>query len=60
MTYTEKIDLLEQKMMMFNHHDPLRIQHLMKVHRFAQMIGRLENWTRILSLSRSAPLWFMI
>ena len=43
MTYTEKIDLLEQKMMMFNHHDPMRIQHLMKVHRFAQMIGRMEK-----------------
>ena len=43
MTDMEKIDLLEQKMMMFNHHDPMRIQHLMKVHRFAQMIGRMEQ-----------------
>ena len=43
MTDMEKIDLLEQKMMMFNHHDPMRIQHLMKVHRFAQMIGRMEK-----------------
>lgn len=43
MTDMEKIDLLEQKMMMFNPHDPMRIQHLMKVHRFAQMIGRMEK-----------------
>lgn len=43
MTDMEKIDLLEQKMMMFNQHDPMRIQHLMKVHRFAQMIGRMEK-----------------
>ena len=43
MTDMEKIDLLEQKMMMFDHHDPMRIQHLMKVHRFAQMIGRMEK-----------------
>ena len=43
MTDMEKIDLLEQKMMMFNHHDPMRIQHLVKVHRFAQMIGRMEK-----------------
>ena len=43
MTDMEKIDLLEQKMMMFNHQDPMRIQHLMKVHRFAQMIGRMEK-----------------
>ena len=43
MTDMEKIDLLEEKMMLFNRHDPMRIQHLMKVHRFAQMIGRMEN-----------------
>lgn len=34
----EKIDLLEQKMILFYQHDPMRIQHLVKVHRFAQMI----------------------
>lgn len=39
----EKIDLLEEKMMLFNRHDPMRIHHLMKVHRFAQMIGRMEH-----------------
>lgn len=39
----EKIDLLEQKMILFYQHDPMRIQHLVKVHRFAQMIGRMEH-----------------
>lgn len=39
----EKIDLLEQKMLLFHQHDPMRIQHLVKVHRFAQMIGRMEH-----------------
>ena len=48
MTDMEKIDLLEQKMMMFIHHDPMRIQHLMKVHRFAQMIGRMDMDHQIL------------
>lgn len=43
MNYTELIDLLEVKMMEFNQQDPMRIQHLMKVHRFAQMIGHMEN-----------------
>lgn len=43
MTDMEKIDLLEQKMMVFNRHDPMRIQHLMKVHRFVQMIGCMEK-----------------
>lgn len=37
------IDRLEQRMMDFNRGDPMRIQHLMKVHRFAQMIGHLEG-----------------
>lgn len=39
----KKIDLLEQKMILFNRCDPLRIHHLIKVHRFAQMIGRMEQ-----------------
>lgn len=39
----EKIDLLELEMIQFNQNDPLRIQHLVKVHRFAQMIGRMEH-----------------
>lgn len=39
----EKIDLLERKMMEFNRGDAKRIQHLMKVHRYAQMIGRMER-----------------
>lgn len=37
------IDLLELKMMDFNRGDPKRIQHLMKVHRFAQMLGHMEG-----------------
>lgn len=42
MNQTEQIDLLLRNMMCFNRNDPKRIQHLMKVHRFAQMIGRME------------------
>lgn len=38
-----KIDLLEQKMIQFNQNDALRIHHLIKVHHFAQMIGRMEQ-----------------
>ena len=37
MTDTEKFHLLEQKIMRFNRHDPMRIQHLGKAHRFARM-----------------------
>ena len=37
------IDLLELKMMDFNRGDPKRIQHLMKVHRFAQLLGHMEG-----------------
>lgn len=37
------MDRLEQEMMRFNRMDPKRIQHLMKVHRFAQLIGRMEG-----------------
>lgn len=43
MNYGERIDLLCLKMMQFNHQDPKRIQHFIKVHRFAQMIGRSEQ-----------------
>ena len=41
--HTQQIDLLERKMMEFNRGDPMRVQHLMKVHRFAQLIGRMEG-----------------
>lgn len=37
------IDILTQKMIHFNRNDSQRIQHLIKVHRFAQMIGRMEQ-----------------
>lgn len=43
MSNTEMVDLLTEKMMRFNQGDPKRIQHLMKVHRFAQLIGRMEH-----------------
>lgn len=43
MNQTEQIDLLEQNMMRFNKGDAKRIQHLMKVHRFAQLIGHMEK-----------------
>ena len=37
------IDLLEEEMINFNRGDPMRIQHLIKVHRLAQLIGRMET-----------------
>ena len=37
------IDLLTKKMFLFYHGDAKRIQHLIKVHRFAQLIGRMEK-----------------
>ncbi len=37
------IDLLEDKMIAFNQGDPMRIQHLIKVHRLAQLIGHMEK-----------------
>lgn len=43
MNQTEQIDLLEQNMMRFNKGDAKRIQHFMKVHRFAQLIGHMEK-----------------
>lgn len=37
------IDLLTQKMMIFDREAPQRIHHFLKVHRFAQLIARLEG-----------------
>ena len=37
------IDVLTQEMIRFNQNDPQRIHHLIKVHRFAQMIGHMEH-----------------
>lgn len=42
--YKEKfIDTLTQEMIRFNRNDPKRIHHLLKVHRFAQMICNMEE-----------------
>ena len=41
--FDNTIDQLELRMIAFNRNDPQRIQHLMKVHRFAQMIGHGEK-----------------
>lgn len=43
MDTTQLIDTLTRKMLAFNAADAKRIQHLMKVHRFAQLIGRMEG-----------------
>lgn len=40
---TQTLDFLTQKMMEFDRGDPMRIQHLLKVHRFAQLIARQEQ-----------------
>ena len=37
------MDTLTEKMMDFDCGDPQRIQHFMKVHRFAQLIGHMEQ-----------------
>lgn len=37
------LDRLTLRMLQFNAQDPLRQHHLMKVHRFAQLIGRMER-----------------
>lgn len=37
------IDELTLRMIAFDKGDPMRIQHFMKVHRFAQLIGRREQ-----------------
>lgn len=39
----EVTDFLTLKLFDFDKGDPKRIQHLMKVHRFAQLIGRMEG-----------------
>ena len=43
MNHEELIDLLELKMIAFNRGDAMRIHHLMKVHRLAQLIGHMEH-----------------
>ena len=43
MDKTKTLDTLTMKMLCFNGKDALRSQHLLKVHRFAQMIGRAEG-----------------
>lgn len=43
MTNTETLDLVTGKMLAFDRGDPMRIQHLLKVHRFAQLIARQEG-----------------
>ena len=43
MNQEKLIDILTQEMIRFNQNDPKRIHHLIKVHRFAQMIGRMEQ-----------------
>lgn len=41
--FTDIIDKLTLEMIKFNQHDPMRIQHLLKVHSFAKLIGHGEN-----------------
>lgn len=51
MTNIEIVDLLTEKMIEFDKGDARRIQHFLKVHRFAQLIGRrekLEEHTQLL------------
>ena len=43
MDTAKTIDTLTLKMFAFNEGDAKRIQHLMKVHRFAQLIARMEG-----------------
>ena len=43
MDYNEIIDQLTWKIIDFDKGDPKRIQHLLKVHRFAQLIARAEH-----------------
>lgn len=43
MDFQKTIDILTQRMIRFNRNDPRRIHHLIKVHRFAQIIGRTER-----------------
>lgn len=43
MKTTEKIDSITRKMIEYDAGSPERIQHFLKVHRFAQLIGRAEG-----------------
>lgn len=43
MNNTTTIDQLTMLMLDFDKGDPMRIHHLLKVHRFAQLIGRAEG-----------------
>lgn len=43
MAYAQILDELEREMFAFNAGDPRRIHHLMKVHDFARLIGRMEG-----------------
>ena len=43
MTMEQMMDTLTIRMMDFDRGDPQRIQHFMKVHRFAQLIGHMEQ-----------------
>lgn len=43
MEYAVVLDTLEREMFAFNAGDPRRIHHLMKVHDFARLIGRMEG-----------------
>lgn len=43
MEYQTIVDQLTMKLFAFDAGDPMRIHHLMKVHRFAQMIARAEG-----------------
>ena len=43
MDYNEIIDRLTWEIIDFDKGDPKRIQHLLKVHRFAQLIARAEH-----------------
>ena len=42
-TIESKIDRLTLAMIEFDKGDAMRIQHFLKVHRFAQLIARLEH-----------------
>ena len=43
MDFDHTLEQLAWEMLAFNRQDPARMQHLLKVHRFAQMIGRREH-----------------
>lgn len=43
MDISETIDKLTLAMIEYDKGDPMRIQHFLKVHRFAQLIARMEN-----------------